>query len=198
MSGIIHRASAAERRSRRRAVLKDLVRPDSLIYKTHRDKKKRKRKHPRSLRFAVTVLPLRRDPGICCRSHSCEKLCSAKVSSGSAQMRLDSREDSGGMWAWLNRSGVRECMCVTHLIGVLRVEFCLDVLFLLGPGCLAALAGDGPPLPLSACTHTSRSQYLTADAAVPTPARGAASDSTVISLAVFFLSPQTRHHKIQF
>lgn len=56
------------------------------------------------------------------------------------------------------RRGMCEFVCVTHLIGVLRVELCLHVLLLLhGPGCLAALAGGGPPLPLSACTHHSLS-----------------------------------------
>ena len=57
------------------------------------------------------------------------------------------------------RRGTCEFVCMTHLVGVLRVELCLHVLFLLlpGPGCLAAAAGDSPPLPLSACTHYSLS-----------------------------------------
>lgn len=50
-----------------------------------------------------------------------------------------------------------EFVCVTHHIGVLRVELCLHALLLSLHGCLAALAEGGPPLPLSACTHHSLS-----------------------------------------
>lgn len=93
--------------------------------------------------------PRRRDPGICCCSQCCEKPPFRRVFLGYLS-------DVSGQAAAPGTTTAEGKTClfgVTHLVGVLRVELGLHVLFFLGRSCLAALAGGRPSLPLCTCTH---------------------------------------------